>query len=169
MESKIILELNDNGANVSYEPELDHNNYAIHIKNALNTMPHALLQMFATIPVLRPESDQEREAHTYVFNEGERGDTENRLYTLRKNLYDQTAAIFSGLLATAFPDIEYIENCRNYQQEFCMSHNEEEKKAYLEQINKVVAYVRENFYEVLKKSLIEEEVPNETEEETVKS
>lgn len=168
MESKIILELKDSGANVSYEPELEQSSFASHINNALNTMPHALLQMFATIPVLRPACDQEHEAHTYVFNEGERGDTENKLYKYRKNLYDQTAAIFSELLATAFPDIEYIEGCRNYQQEFCMTHNEEETKAYLEEINKVVAYVRENFDEVLK-NLIEEEVPNETEEETIKS
>ena len=102
MESKIILELNDNGANVSYEPELDQTSFASHVNNALNTMPHALLQMFATIPVLRPACDQEHEAHTYVFNEGERGDTENRLYKYRKNLYDQTAATSVTLIVESF-------------------------------------------------------------------
>ena len=33
---------------------------------------------------------------------------ENNLYKYRKHLYETTAAVFSSVLTTAFPDIEYI-------------------------------------------------------------
>ena len=146
MDSKIILELKDNVANINYEPALDTSTFVTYVNNALNTMPAAC--------------EREREIHTYVFNDGERGEMENELYKYRKHLYDTTAAVFSQLLSTAFPDIEYIEGCKQYQQDFCMTHGEDEVKEYVESVNEVVTYVRENFEEVLK------EVTEDDEQET---
>ena len=164
MDSKIILELKDNVANINYEPSLDNATFVTYVNNALNTMPAALLNMFATIPLLRPACERERESHTYVFNDGERGEMENELYKYRKHLYDTTAAVFSQLLSTAFPDIEYIEGCKQYQQDFCMTHGEDEVKEYVESVNEVVTYVRENFEEVLKE--VTEDDEQETESDT---
>lgn len=160
MDTKITLELKDNNANISYEPALESESFVAYINNALNTMPNALLNMFASIPLLRPACEREKEIHTYVFNEGERGEMENNLYKYRKHLYETTAAVFSELLSTAFPDIEYIESCKHYQQEFCMTHDEFDTKEYTEAVNEVVTYVRENFEEVLK------EVTENDEQET---
>lgn len=163
METKITLELKDNNANVSYEPALEAESFTLHINNALNTIPNALLNMFATVPILRPACAKEHEVHAYIFNEGERGAMENNLYKYRKHLYDTTAAIFSSLLSTAFPDIEYIEGCKQYQQEFCITHDELDTAEYTKQIEEVTAYVRENFEEVIKE--VTEEGEQEDEQE----
>lgn len=160
MDTKITLELKDGSANIAYEPALETDSFVPYINNALNTMPNALLNMYASIPLLRPASECEKEVHAYVFNEGERGEIENNLYKYRKHLYDTTAAVFSELLATAFPDIEYIENCKHYQQEFCMSHDEFEVKEYAQSVEEVTTYVRENFDKIL------EEVTEDDEQET---
>lgn len=161
MDTKIILELKEDNAGVSYEPALSPELFVHFINNALNTMPNALLNMFTSIPLLRPACTQEQENHVYVFNEGDRGELENNLYKYRKHLYDTTAAVFSELLSTAFPDIEYIEQCKQYQQEFCVSHDELEVAEYQEQIHEVTDYVRNNFEEVLKEVLGEDEQETE--------
>lgn len=150
MNSKINLKVNKDKPSIQFVPPLDTDSFVHHVNNALNTMPTALLQMYATIPVLRPATAREKEAHCYVFNEGEKGEVENRLYKYRKDIYDFTAAVFSKLLAEAFPDIEYIEGCKQYQQNYCMDHTEEESNAYKNIVEEVSKYVRENFEEVLK-------------------
>lgn len=161
MDTKIILEIKDGNSGVSFEPALGQDTFIMHVNNALNTMPNALLNIFSTVPVLRPACAREQEVHAYVFNEGERGEMENNLYKYRKHLYDTTAAVFSELLATAFPDIEYIEGCKQYQQEFCISHDEFDTKEYAETVAEVTAYVREHFDEVLKEVLDNDEQETE--------
>ena len=148
METKIILEVNDEGSSVHFEPALDAETFVAHVNSALNTMPNALMNIFANVPLLRPASEREREAHIYVFNEGEQGEVENRLYKYRKHLYDATGAVFSQLLTTAFPDIEYIEGCKAYQQDYCM--NVEAAEEYKKTVEEVTAYVREHFDEIIK-------------------
>lgn len=150
MESKIILSLTDDKVGVSFEPTLDNESYVTHMNTVLNGAPQALLNLYATVPLLRPACDQERDAHTYVFADGEDGKVENELYKYRKHLYDTTASVFSQLLTAAFPDIEYIEGCKNYQQEFCMSHSEDEVQAYQDEVQAVTTYVRENMEELIK-------------------
>lgn len=162
MDTKITLELKEDKSKVEYEPELSAETFVPLINTALNTMPNSLLQMFSTIPLLRPACAREYTSHTYVFSEGERGKVENDLYKYRKHLYDTTAAIFSEVLSAAFPDIEYIETCRQYQQEYCMTHNEEETKEFMNEVNEVVTYVRENFDEVLKEVTEHDEQKEET-------
>lgn len=158
METKIILELTENKANINFEPALNESeSFVAYFNNALNTMPNALLNILTMVPILRPACTREQEVYTYVFNEGERGEIENNLYKYRKHLYDSIASVFSELLFTAFPDIEYIEKCKQYQQEFCMSHNEEDVKEYTELVSEVVDYVRSNFEEVLKEVMEQQE------------
>lgn len=161
METKIVLSLVEDKVNVSFEPTLDKDSFIQHVNVALNSMPSALLNMFATVPLLRPACDRERDAHIYVFAEGEHGEVENNLYKYRKHLYDTTAAVFSNLLATAFPDIEYIEGCKQYQQEFCMAHNADEVKEFIENTADVTAYVREHMEEIIKEVMSDETEPEE--------
>ena len=149
MDTRITLKVKDGKMATTFSPKLDITNAGTHINNALNTMPTALLNMFATLPLLRPACGRERNAHVYVFSEDEMGQTENKLYKYRKDLYDATVAVFSQLLSTAFPDIEYIETCKAYQQNFCMDNSEEDVKAYKKELKEVTKYVRENFKDVL--------------------
>ena len=163
MDTKIILTVKDEEASVEYSPALSAENFIPYVNSALNCMPKALLNIFSTIPLLRPASSKEQAAHAYVFNEGELGETENKLYKYRKQLYDTTVAVFSQLLSTAFPDIEYIEICKRFQQNYCMEHSEEEVATYKKELEDLTTFVRENFQEILK------EVSEGDEEENVQS
>ena len=157
METKIILNVKDNEASVEYEPALDATNFNPYINSALNCMPKALLDIFSTVPLLRPASSREQELHAYVFNEGDLGDTENKLYKFRKHLYDTTVAVFSQVLSTAFPDIEYIEICKQYQQSYCVDNPKEDVDAYKKDLEELAKYVRENFQDILKEVTEEKE------------
>ena len=159
METKIILTVKDEEASVEFEPALGNENFIHYVNSALNCMPKALLHIFSTLPLLRPASSKEQTVHAYVFNEGDLGETENKLYKYRKQLYDTTVAVFSQLLSTAFPDIEYIEVCKQYQQTYCVEHSPEEVEAYKKELEDVAKYIRENFEEVLKE--VSEDVQEE--------
>lgn len=156
MQTKIVLKTKDDKTQVEFKPELNNETFVSLVNNALNSMPSALLHLYATLPVLRPACKEEQMAHVYVFNEGDKGVVENNLYKYRKHLYETTAAVFSSVLTTAFPDIEYINNCAQYNQTFCMEHNEEEVAERTKEVEEVTKYVRDNFDEIVK-SLVEDE------------
>lgn len=151
MNTKITLEVKDQKPKIKYTPALDGTSFTHLLNNALNNMPQALANMLVSVPVLRPASAVEQEHKIYVFNEGHRGEVENNLYKYRKDLYDTIAAVFSQMLSTLFPDIEYIEGCKHYQQEYCMEHpDDEEHKRVIEETTQ---YVREHFDEIIKEVL----------------
>ena len=149
MNTQIKLSNEGNKVSVAFEPELDNSTFVQHINLYLNAVPSVLLNILSTIPLLRPASDVEQEHKIYVFAEDEKGEEENRLYKYRKDLYDTISAIFSELLTTAFPDIQYIEQCKVYQQDFCATHNEEETAEHLSEISKISDYVREHMSEII--------------------
>lgn len=161
MDSKIVLEVKEGQSGINFEPALSQESFIALINNALNTMPQALLNMLATVPILRPASNIEKEHKLYVFQDGDKGKMENDLYKYRKHLYEQVAAVFSQLLTAAFPDIEYIEGCKQHQQAYCMDHNEEEVKLYKADVESIVAHIRENFDEILKEVIGDDEEESE--------
>ena len=65
-------------------------------------------------------------------------------------MYNTLVSIFGQILSTAFPDIEYIESCEKYLQEFCVEHTPEEVAELKTKLAGVAAYVRDNFEEVIK-------------------
>lgn len=162
MNTKISLQVKDNKPSIKFTPEVNQKNFVTLINNALNTMPTALLSMLTVVPILRPASSIERENTVYVFSDGEKGNVENELYKYRKHLYDSIGAVFSQLLATAFPDVEYIEGCKQYQQEFCVSHTAEEVAELKEKVEEVTKYVREHFDEILAEVSEQDEQEEET-------
>jgi hypothetical protein len=161
MDVKIILETTEQETKVQFEPTLDSETFVPILNSALNAMPGALMAVFSKVPMLRPACLKEQENNMYVFQTDDKGKMENDLYKYRKGIYDATVAIFSQLLSAAFPDIEYIERCKAVQQEYCATHTEEEVKAYKENIESVVAYVRDNFEEILEELLAHEQEKKE--------
>ena len=157
MDSKIVLEVKEGQSSINFEPALSEESFIALINNALNTMPQALLNMLATVPILRPASNIEKEHKLYVFQDGDKGKMENDLYKYRRHLYEQVAAVFSQLLTTAFPDIEYIEGCKQHQQAYCMEHTEEEVAAYKVDVEGITSHVREHFDEILKEVIGDDE------------
>lgn len=153
---KIILETDDTSSQVTFDPNLEENTFVEHVNAALNCIPNLLLQLYAHIPLLRPACAEEQMNHVYVFNEGDKGKVENDLYKYRKHIYDATVSVFSQVLTTAFPDVEYIDRCRFYQQEYINDHTKEEVAEYTAKIEEVTNYVRTNFEDIIK-SMVEEE------------
>lgn len=147
--AKIILTQKESKPYVRFSPSLTKENIKEHLDTLLDAFPYALLSMLATFPMMRPATEEERQAHVYVFQEGSIGENENKVYKSRKAFYDKLAAVFSSVLSIGFGDVEYIESCAKYQQDYVLDHTDEEHDAYLEDIKSVTAYVREHYEEIL--------------------
>ena len=150
MDTKITLEVKNNKSKINYKPTLDEGSMNALLNNLLNNFPAALLNILVHVPMLRPACSEEKDNFTYVFLEGEKGETENKLYKYRKHMYNTLVSIFGQILSTAFPDIEYIESCEKYLQEFCVEHTPEEVAELKTKLAGVATYVRDNFEEVIK-------------------
>lgn len=146
---KTILTSNEGKPAVRFSPVVKKENLSDHLSNLLDSLPIALLNLVVLFPMMRPPIEKERQAHIYVFQEGDEGAKENKLYKARKEIYDRMAALFSAILSTGFPDIEYIEGCAKYQQEFVIDDAPEDYDAYLKEIQAVTEYVREHYEEIL--------------------
>lgn len=146
METKITF----SNEGITFDPVLDQSTAFKYIRDILEYIPELFLHVCANVPLLRPACPEEQEAHLYVFSDGERGEHENKLYKFRKDLYEAVSAVFSNILTTVFPDIEYIESCKLYQQEFCSTNDEDVVKEFKANAEEVTKYVRENFNEILK-------------------
>ena len=157
MPTRITMSLDGTESKVRFTPKLTNENLGDYINTIVNVFPSACVNVLSQIPLLRPACDKEREAHVYVFQDSELGEGENRLFAMREKLYDTLTAVFSTVLSTAFPDIEYIKQCKAYQQEYCTSHDEAERKEYLDKVEEVTYYVRQNLQELLKQIYEEEE------------
>lgn len=98
----------------------------------------ALLQ---NVPMLRPATQEEMDAHIYVFkNEG----PDNQQYNLRKKLYNSIAAEFAATLREAFPDVEYIDTSLQYQQELALDMSSEDAENHRLKIAEVVENIRKD-------------------------
>lgn len=131
-------------------------------KLVLMVASQLLVDVLSEMPLLRPASKAEQSAHIYVFNEGEKGEAENALYRARKSLYDKLSSVIGVVLGSVFPDIEYIKNCEQYGQNYCMDHSQEEIEEYAKEIEEVTTYVRTNFKEVLEEVFGYEEEASDT-------
>lgn len=126
-------------------------------KLVLMVASQLLVDVLSEMPLLRPACEAEQSAHIYVFNEGKQGEAENALYKARKSLYDKLSSVIGVVLSSVFPDIEYINNCTQYGQNYCMDRSQEEIEEYAKEIEEVTNYVRTNFAEVLKEVFGNEE------------
>lgn len=133
---------------VEFTPEVTLANFQEAYKLILDSIPTLVLSVLQAVPMLRPPMEIERDNNLYVFQEGEQGVQENRLYDWRKASYTVLSSIFSTILSTAFPDIEYINECDKQHQS--MMIDSEEGEQYLDNVKKLTAIVRERMDEYLK-------------------
>lgn len=145
---KTILTSTEGKPAVRYSPVLKKENVGAHLNNLLDAFPTALLNILATFPMLRPPIEEERQHNIYVFPEGDEGAKDNILYKSRKEFYERLTALFSTILTMGFPDIEYIERCSKYQQDYVLDHTEEEYQEYLKDITAITQHVREHYEEL---------------------
>lgn len=140
---KITLKgnLKENTVSATFVPTLD----VTKIKdvqtllNVLTSGSHtAFVKLLGGLPILRPASEEEREAKIYVFV----NDKDNNTYKVRKDLYDQLEAVFGNILSQLFPDVEYINSCNHYQQELAFSMDEAQAEEYKKEIEEITARVR---------------------------
>lgn len=141
---------------VKFSPELDMQTATKHMQVFLDTFPQMLVDLVSNLyPMLRPVTEEERNAHVYVFLDGEQGEQENQIYRAKKHCYDILTQLFSSTLTALFPDVEYIIQCANYQQDFVFTHTDEEYEEYKKEVDAVTNYVRENISTIVSKMLDE--------------
>lgn len=137
---------------VKLNPQITPQNAKEHMQVFLDTFPQLLMDLVSNLyPMLRPVTEEEKDAHIYVFLDGERGEQENQIYRAKKHCYDILTQLFSSTLTALFPDVEYIIQCANYQQEYMFTHSEEECDAYQRDVELVTKYVRDNIADIIKK------------------
>lgn len=156
MEFKIEILKNEKEGTVTFTPCVDNDTTASFIELLINALPTVIYSATSAIPMLRPATEEEREQNVYVFREGDPGEYENRLYKYRKGLHDAIAAAVNEALSTVFPDVQYIQACARYQQDFCAEHSEEEIATYQEAVETITKSIRENFNEIMEKIYGEE-------------
>jgi len=98
-----------------------------------------LPMLFQTLNVLPEPTTEEHENHVYVFR-NEYLDT--KLFKARLGLYQEMQQRMTTLLHTLFPDVEYIESCRQYQQEYVTELNSEQAGEYQKHIAAIAERVR---------------------------
>ena len=148
-EKKITVSLKTIDKKLSYKfsPKLSTDNLSDHYFNLVNNFAAALNYLLGNLDILRPATQEERDAHIYVFRTDDKNDLEHRIYKVRKNLYDDLALLFRTILRQEFPDIEYLEECATYLQEF--SFDNPDDKDYKEHVAHLTKDIRENYDKIL--------------------
>jgi hypothetical protein len=146
---------------IKFNPALTQKNANDMMQVFLDTIPQLMMDLVANLyPMLRPATEAERDAHIYVFMDGERGEMENKVFRAKKHCYDILMQMFSTTLTALFPDVEYINSCAEYQQNFTAEHTELEVKEYLKDVESLTESIRTNMDKIIKEML--EEVQNDT-------
>lgn len=156
MSIKLSINKKTKTPSVVFTPAITPENAKDHMQTLLDTFPQVLMDIVSSLyPMLRPVTEEERDAHIYVFLDGEQGEHENKIYRAKKYCYDILTQLFSSTLTALFPDIEYIIQCANYQQDYMFSHSEEECDEYQKEVETVTKYIRENISTIISKMLDE--------------
>ena len=135
---------------VKFTPKDSKANFTAHYSNLLTGLTIACMDLYKDMPILRPVTDEERELNIYVFKTDDATDLEHKVYKHRKNLYDQTVAAFNNILTQMFPDILYIDQCKEYQQDKAFEEgNSESFKEYKEQIKELTDEIRKHYDDIL--------------------
>lgn len=154
--NKIIVSVEDNNVSINYEPELTAETAKDFYMASVNGAYVTLIEVLSNLlPVLRPATQLERDNNVYIFREGDAGVLENNLYKQRQSVYDSLVSVFNTILRTVFPDVEYIEHCKQFQQNLSFEGKEEDVNAFNEKAKEVAEYVRTNFNDLIKEVLDE--------------
>ena len=119
------------------------NDRQLYLNITLAGVDASLKKLLGKLPTLRPATEEEREAKIYVMI----NDAEMNLSKGREQLYHTIAGIFNNTLSELFPDVEYVEQCRKYQQETIFDMSSEEATEYQKEIEDVTILVREKVAE----------------------
>lgn len=139
---------------ITFSKELTSETAPMYLDAIAAMVPKLLVSVITeAFPMMRPPSQKEVDLHTYVFMDGDKGEIENRIYKAKKSLYESLSNMFAAVLSYAFPDVEYLENCASFQQNYVYDHTEEEVKAYADEVENLVIYTREHMAEIIEEVL----------------
>ena len=141
---------------IKFNPPLTQENAKYAMQVFLDTIPQLIMDLVSNLyPMLRPATEAERDAHIYVFMDGEHGETENQIFRAKKHCYDILTQLFSTTLTALFPDVEYINSCAEYQQNYTSDHTELEVQEYLEEVRTLTETIRTNMDQIIKDMVAE--------------
>lgn len=136
---------------ITYSKELTPDTAPMYLDTIAALLPNLLVSAITeAFPMMRPPSQREVDLHAYVFMDGEKGEIENQIYKAKKSLYDSLTNMFAAILTYAFPDIEYLDNCASFQQNYVYDHTDKEVEEYKDEIENLVIYTREHMAEIIK-------------------
>lgn len=137
----ITVDETTNKVKLSFTPNLQADNRVImgkHVNGLVNGFAIGLQILLGNETMLRPATKEEVDAHLYVFKDVEK---DNALYNARKKLFHELADVMNGVLAGLFPDVKYIEESIEHQQQLVTELTPKEAKAHQEEVQKIVDLV----------------------------
>jgi hypothetical protein len=118
----------------------DRKNSDIYINGLLAATRLGMRILLQDMPMMRPVTKEETDAHVYIFKDPT---PDNKLYNLRKQARDTIAAQLAGIVRELFPDIEYIDQARGYQQEIVLQMTPEDVEEHTKVLAELAERVRD--------------------------
>lgn len=111
----------------------------------LSSVKLGLTAILADLPLLRPATEAELSANTYVFKNPEQ---DNDLYKTRKAVHDTIGTVFNEILQDLFPDVRFINTSIEAQQYSVTEMTPEEAAEHKRFLEDLAEEVRESKDEV---------------------
>ena len=147
---KVSLHMTSIGDKPSFRftPKISKENFNYHFSNLMNNTFNAYNALFGNTNMLRPVTKEERDLNIYVFKTNDEKDEEHSLYTVRKYLYEESKKAFDLLLTQVFPDIMYIEKCKEMQQTISFD-DPSFSVDYKKNVEELTKTIRENYDKIV--------------------
>jgi len=116
-----------------------------YLSAVLSSINLGLTAVLADLPLLRPATEAELSAKTYIFKDAEK---DNALYKTRKAIHDAIAGVFNDTLKNLFPDVQFIIASEEHQQYAITEMTPEEAEDHKRFIKDLAEEVRESKDEV---------------------
>lgn len=123
---------------VGIKPKLNKDNVVDYIECLVSGTYYGLLTLLDGIPLVRPATQQERDAHCYIFKD----DKDEKTFKNRKAIYDTLVSVFEKVLSYVFPDVEYINQCQTYAQNLVVDATPEEVEEHKARVTELAESIR---------------------------
>lgn len=131
-----------------FTPVVTKDNFNYHFSNLMNNTFNAYNALFGHTNMLRPVSQEEKDLNIYVFKTNDEKDEEHSLFKARRFLYEESKKAFDMLLTQVFPDVIYIEKCKEFQQTISFD-DPKFGEHYKEEVEKLTNDIREHYSDLI--------------------
>lgn len=145
---KIAYMLEDNKVKIGFSPDINPKNFNDYMQILTSGTVGAYTNLVSRLSMMRAPTQEEFDMGVYVFRTDDENDKEHQVYLKRRELYDFLKRTYDSMLSELFPDIIYIEGCKERQLNKTFEEGYDHEQHMLD-INEITKQVRENYDEII--------------------